>query len=240
VEPGKYEIQFGGSLGSQAREWFDGRTERNLMKAVILNGSPRKNGRIATILAAVGEALSESGQVQRFDAYNLQVKPCLGCMKCRPNSNCILPVDDAQRVRNAIESADVVVVGTPTYWGNMSAPLKAVFDRNVTLFETLESGRPAPRLKGKTAAIVATTGAWWPFGFMRTSGGGAVKSIDTVLRAGGIKVKAKVIVSGTRQNVSTIEELRSIGRKISNRLSQRRSNEQKRGQDDKSLQPVSS
>ena len=145
------------------------------MKTVILNGSPRKNGSTAAFLAIMKEKLSEAGQVEWFDAYNLTVKPCMGCMRCRPDGVCVLPSDDAQRVRAAIASAEAFVVGTPVYWNNMTAPLKAVFDRNVTLFESFAKGWPSPKLRGKRAAIVVSAGSPWPFS--RLSYGGKPREV---------------------------------------------------------------
>ena len=165
------------------------------MKTVILNGSPRKNGSTAAFLAIMKEKLSEAGQVEWFDAYNLTVKPCMGCMRCRPDGVCVLPSDDAQRVRAAIASAEAFVVGTPVYWNNMTAPLKAVFDRNVTLFESFAKGWPSPKLRGKRAVIVVSAGSPWPFSRLRL-GGSPARLLKTILHAGGgMKIVGKILIS---------------------------------------------
>ncbi len=62
------------------------------------------------------------------------MKPCIGCMKCRTTDKCILPEDDAHIIGHKIKSADGLIIGTPTHWGNMSAQLKLLFDRNVPVF----------------------------------------------------------------------------------------------------------
>jgi multimeric flavodoxin WrbA len=125
-----------------------------------------------------------------------------------------------------MEAADAIVVGTPTYWGNMTAPLKALFDRNVTLFETFEKGFPSPRLKGKVAAIVVSTGASWPFSLLPTMGGGAVKSLKTILQAGGLRIVGRVIVAGAGKRGATNEQLRIWGFRIADRLRKLSSNPQ--------------
>jgi len=69
-------------------------------------------------------------------------------MKCRPDSECILPEDDAHIIRQKIRAADGLVVGTPTHWGNMSAQRKLLFDRNVPVFmDEKANGFPIPRQK---------------------------------------------------------------------------------------------
>jgi multimeric flavodoxin WrbA len=45
-------------------------------------------------------------------------------MACREKETCILPEDDAHIVGKKIQDADALVIGTPTHWGNMCAPLK--------------------------------------------------------------------------------------------------------------------
>ena len=138
------------------------------MKVLILNGSPRKKGTTATLLHALADGASGAGalpggkEIEWIDVCNLEIKPCRGCLRCRPAGDCILPEDDAHRVGRLIHETDALVVGTPTYWGNMSGPLKTLFDRLVPAFEFFGEGLPKPVQKGKRAAIVVTSAAPWP------------------------------------------------------------------------------
>jgi len=168
------------------------------MKAVILNGSPRKKGSTATALRAIHDELATEAEVEWFDAYDLKLKPCMGCMKCRPDGECVLPADDAQRVRAAVSSSDILVVGTPAYWGNMTAPLKMLFDRNVTLFESFDGGWPKPKQKGKRAAIVVSSGSPMPWSMLPTQGGGAIRSVRTILRSGGYSIKGTMRLAAVK------------------------------------------
>ena len=45
--------------------------------------------------------------------------------------NCILPADDAHIIAEEIKNCDMLIAGTPVYWGNMNGKLKALFDRLV-------------------------------------------------------------------------------------------------------------
>jgi len=52
------------------------------MKILVLNGSPRKKGTIATLLKMVAEGAGESSEIEWIDVYDLKMKPCIACMKC--------------------------------------------------------------------------------------------------------------------------------------------------------------
>ena len=104
------------------------------MGVLILNGSPRKKGTVAMLLKNMSDAVSQKKEVEWVDVYDLEMKPCIACMKCRPDGECLLPEDDAHIVGRKIKAADGLIVGTPTHWGNMSSQLKVLFDRNVPVF----------------------------------------------------------------------------------------------------------
>ena len=116
------------------------------MKLLVLNGSPKKKGTVATLLRAVAEGAAQKHEVEWIDVYDLKMQPCLGCMKCRPDGECCLPEDDAHRVGRKIKEAGGLIVGTPTYWANMSSQLKMLLDRTVPAFISQKpNGIPIPR-----------------------------------------------------------------------------------------------
>lgn len=188
------------------------------MKVLILSGGPRKNGTTATILNKISEGVTEKHEVDLVNVYELKMKPCMGCLKCRPDKECALPEDDAQIVGRKIRDADMLVVGTPTYWGNMTGPLKTLFDRNVTTFEYINGGLPKPNHKGKKAVIVTTSAAPWPYNLISSQSGGAVRSIKTVLKSGGFKIIDVINMANGRKRPGVPEKLIKralrLGRKI--------------------------
>ena len=102
------------------------------MKILILNGSPRCQGLISRMLDIMAEeARIRGAEVEVIPIRKLQVHPCTGCMACRSRQACVLPEDDAQRTLQKIQWADVLIVGSPCYWGNMNGHMKVVFDRIV-------------------------------------------------------------------------------------------------------------
>ncbi len=187
------------------------------MRILVLNGSPRKKGKVAGLLTAVADGARDRHDVEWVDVYNLAIKPCISCMKCRPDKPCVLPRDDAHKIGEKITAADSLVVGTPTYWGNMSAPLKALFDRNVTTFEHLGlSGFPRALHRGKKALIVTASSAPWPYTLLPSQAAGAVRSVKTVLAGGGFAIAGTIILGSTRKMGAipsrVLRRARSMGR----------------------------
>jgi putative NADPH-quinone reductase len=189
------------------------------MKIVILNGSPRKNGTVSTLLKAVAAPLSTPHETEWIDVCRLDMKFCTACMTCRDKGTCVLPEDDAHRVGQKIQQADALVIGTPTHWGNMCAPLKLLFDRNVPVFMgESPKGMPQPRQKGKRAAIVTACTTPWPFNFILPESRGAIRAVKEVLHYGGYKLVGTITKPGTKKSTgipsSLIEKAGRLGEKL--------------------------
>jgi putative NADPH-quinone reductase len=171
------------------------------MRVLVLNGSPRKNGTVFSLLKAITEPLSAEHDVEWIDVCKLNMKYCTACMACREKETCVLPEDDAHIVAKKIREADALVIGTPTHWGNMCAPLKLLFDRNVPVFMGESSGgMPVPRQKGKRAVIVTACTTPWPFNFILPESRGAIRAVKEVLRYGGYKIVGTITKPGTKKS----------------------------------------
>ena len=148
------------------------------MKLLVLNGSPRKRGTVATLLRAVADGARQRHEVEWIDVYDLTMKPCRACMKCRPDGECCFPEDDAHLVGRKIRESGGLIVGTPTYWGGMSSQLKVLFDRIVpVLMGERPSGIPIPRHKGKPAIIATACTTPWPLSLIPSQGRGAIRAV---------------------------------------------------------------
>ena len=128
------------------------------MKVLLINGSPREQGNVSRMLSLIESEAKRLGvEVYSIRVANLQVRPCIGCMKCRASLACIFPEDDAQRTLALLQEADALVVGAPCYWGNMPGQLKVLFDRMVYgMMGESPRGIPLPLHKGKKAILVST------------------------------------------------------------------------------------
>ncbi|MEW6075804.1 MAG: flavodoxin family protein [Candidatus Omnitrophota bacterium] len=162
------------------------------MQVLIMNASPREKGVISTLIEEIKSSIKLIHNVEVTRVQDLNIKPCIGCMKCRPDKMCILPRDDAHMLAEKIKNADVLIIGLPVYWGNMPGTLKLFFDRTVPLFEYCEAKSiryiPRPQLKGKRAIVIVSSAAPFPYNLFPSQSSGTIHSLKTVLRAGGIKI----------------------------------------------------
>lgn len=189
------------------------------MNILVLNGSPKKQGTISLLLKAVTDKMYTTHSIEWVNVYDLKMRPCIGCMKCRVDNVCSLPKDDAHIVGEKINNADGLVIGTPTHWGNMSSQLKLLFDRNVPVFMGEKpSGIPTPRQKGKSAVIVTACTTPWPFNFLAAESRGAIRAVKEVLHYGGYKILGKIVKPGTKQKPvisnKLIEKAQNLGRRF--------------------------
>ncbi len=190
-----------------------------MMNILVLNGSPRRKGTVAKLLKGIANGIDEKHTVEWIDVYDLKMQPCIACMKCRPDAECVLPEDDAHIIGRKIKDAGGLIVGTPTHWGNMSAQLKLLFDRNVPVFMGEKpNGFPIPRQKGKPAVIVTACTTPWPFNFIAAESRGAVKAVREVLHYGGYKILGKIVKPGTKSKPQIskrlLEKAETLGRQF--------------------------
>ncbi len=169
------------------------------MNVLIIHASPRKKGVTSTLLSEIAAAIKPAHKSEIVRIHDLNIKPCLGCLKCRPDQPCILPQDDAHMLAEKVRWADFIIIGCPVYWGNMPGTLKVFFDRNVPLFEYCEAKAiryiPKPQLRGKRAALVVSAICPFPYNLLRSQSRGAIGSLKTILRAAGVKIESVLNVS---------------------------------------------
>ena len=111
------------------------------MKIVIINGSPRKSGVTNTIHKNIKKELENNGaDVVLVNLCDIKMQHCMGCMSCFKCGHCHLN-DDVDRISREIESADGLVLGTPTYVSNVSGLMKDFIDRGHFVMEQMLHGK---------------------------------------------------------------------------------------------------
>ena len=99
------------------------------MKIAVLKGSPNINGSSNMLAEKFIEGALESGhEIIEIDAAHADISPCIGCVHCGYEGNCVLN-DDMDDFRQQILSSDMLVFVTPLYYYGMSAQLKTLIDR---------------------------------------------------------------------------------------------------------------
>lgn len=123
------------------------------VKAVCIVGSPREQGVTAKVTDVLGKGLRDAGaEVKTFFPGSLNIAYCKGCMTCLSTRKCI-QTDDMDKVMDAVAAADIVVVASPSYWGDITGQLKVFFDRSTPYGNTCDGGTIIPA--GKKGIAVA-------------------------------------------------------------------------------------
>lgn len=132
------------------------------MKICILEGSPRRNGNTAALLAPFCAELRQGGgEVERVFLHDRKLLPCTACRCCQKEwTGFGCPqADDMQEIFDSILAAELVVVATPIYSWYCTPPVKMVLDRMMYGMNKFYGAERGPSLwEGKTMALVMTCG----------------------------------------------------------------------------------
>ena len=102
------------------------------MKALAINGSPRKSGNTEILLKKVIAPLAAAGWETEF--VQLGGKPIRGCQACyqcikKKNRRCSQKDEFFDSCFEKMAAADAILLGSPTYFTDVSAEMKALLDR---------------------------------------------------------------------------------------------------------------
>jgi multimeric flavodoxin WrbA len=122
------------------------------MKIVAVLGSPRPQGNSSTLARAFLQAAAARGaEVTEYLLNQLAYQGCQGCMACKTKRDTCILEDDLAPVLNAVKEADLLVLASPVYFGDLSGQMKCFFDRTYSYINPDFSTRVPP---GKKAVMV--------------------------------------------------------------------------------------
>jgi multimeric flavodoxin WrbA len=99
------------------------------IKILGIVGSRRKNGNTACLVQKALEAASGEGiESEVIFLCDYKIADCTGCERCRNTYKCVVN-DDMQKIYPLLLEADAIVIGSPTYFYNVTAAMKAFIDR---------------------------------------------------------------------------------------------------------------
>lgn len=114
-----------------------------MKKILILNGSPRKNGKTASLVNAFCEGAESAGnEVRELHLDSMDIHGCKACEACSRNGGFCPQKDDMEQVNEAYLWCDVVVFASPMYWGTFTGQLKTCIDRLYAVQNRLGYGAP--------------------------------------------------------------------------------------------------
>ena len=100
------------------------------MKVLAINGSPRKEGNTAQMLNTVLEVCAKSGlEVELYQAGGRAVHGCRACGSCGTNLGQCAIDDWINEIYPKMKAADAIVIGSPTYFSDLTPETKAIIDR---------------------------------------------------------------------------------------------------------------
>jgi multimeric flavodoxin WrbA len=102
------------------------------MKVIAFNGSARKDGNTSILIDHVLKELQKKGigteVIHLADKTIRGCKACYGCFKKR-DRRCAVTDDDLNPCIEKILEANGIILGTPTYFADVSTEIKALIDR---------------------------------------------------------------------------------------------------------------
>jgi multimeric flavodoxin WrbA len=166
------------------------------MKVVAFNSSPRRDGNTAILLRHVLSELEAEGiETELVQLAGKRISGCTACLKCAEtkDNRCHGVKDDG--VNDCIAAmleADGILLGTPVYFGDATATMRALIERSG--YATRKSGNPLARKVG--AAVIAERR------------GGAMHAFDSVNHF--FQISEMVVVGSTYWNFGIGAELGAV------------------------------
>ncbi|MHA1300487.1 MAG: flavodoxin family protein [Candidatus Helarchaeota archaeon] len=111
------------------------------MKILHISGSPRKNSNTDFLLKSMlpytkGEFIKLS---------NFTISPCKACWACQKTGKCIIDDEMSNILIPKLIECDAIILGSPVFFCNVSAQLKAFIDRTWSI---------RGKLRNKVAGVV--------------------------------------------------------------------------------------
>jgi len=92
-------------------------------------GSKRKKGNTAALVTAALDAAKGDGiETELVYLCDYAFEGCRGCEGCRDTLTCVVK-DDMQKLYPKLIHADALILGSPTYFYNITASMKAFLER---------------------------------------------------------------------------------------------------------------
>jgi multimeric flavodoxin WrbA/GNAT superfamily N-acetyltransferase len=173
------------------------------MKAIGIIGSPRDKGSTAYLVHKVLEGLKDSDfETRDIFLADLDLEYCIGCKTCEVTRQCQHD-DRFDKLKQHFWDADIITIGSPSYWGDVTGHLKVMFDRFTPFCNTIDGKTIVP--EGKKGIAIALRA-----GSSQRENVHIIESIDHFYGHLGIKPVGNMMV----ENIETIEDLKKKATEI--------------------------
>jgi putative NADPH-quinone reductase len=116
---------------------------------LAINGSPKPKGNLYRMLDKVARDTGHDYEMVHLSRLN--IRPCLGCVKCADNNRCVQK-DDMAPLYDKIVAADALIIGPVVYFGKANAFTHTFLERLFPLRHVEH------QTIGKLAAVVCVGG----------------------------------------------------------------------------------
>lgn len=102
------------------------------MKVIGINGSARAGGNTAHLIRRVFEPIAKAGiATELIELAGRPIRGCAACYGCfqAKNGRCVFDDDIVNPAVARMREADAIVLGSPTYFADLSSQMKALIDR---------------------------------------------------------------------------------------------------------------
>lgn len=114
------------------------------MKVLLINGSPRSKGNTCIALTEVAKALQANGiETEMISIGTKAVQGCIACNRCAELGRCVFKDELYNKVREKLETADGIIIGSPVYYAGPNGSLCALLDRLFYSASSLLQYKPA-------------------------------------------------------------------------------------------------
>jgi len=125
---------------------------------LAVNGSPRKDGNTAGMLQTVLDVCASAGhKTELYQAGGKAVRGCMACGGCGKHVGRCAIDDWINELYPKMTEADVILLGSPTYFSDLTPETKAVIDR--TGYVSRRDGMRFSRKIGAAVSAVRRAGS---------------------------------------------------------------------------------
>ncbi len=134
-----------------------------MKKVLAINGSPRKKWNTAMALQSALDGAASAGAETKFiHLMGLKFSGCISCFACKRHENnaavCVVK-DDLRAVLEEAMASDVLLIGSPVYFGNLDAFAIAFLERLLFMNYTYSMEHPSKLDRKIASALIMTMNA---------------------------------------------------------------------------------
>lgn len=128
------------------------------MRITVIFGGPIQKRQTDQVLHRFLQGFERPvDQIERFDLFDMTIKPCNACMGCSSTGRCVID-DDMTKLYTAFDHADMVIVASPMYFNSVTSVTKLMIDRCQSYWAKIVLLRDKPTYK-KIGVVIATGGS---------------------------------------------------------------------------------